>query len=158
MFLTVIPILILVGLEILCSYISMKSNKFREVLEGKPSLIINKGVLNFKELIKQRYTLHDLLLELRQNGIKNIEDVEYAVLENNGKLSIFPYKFFRINTWLPFPLILDGNIQKDTLTYLNKSDLWLRNNLKEEGVLLENVFYAFYKNNKVYIIQKKDVK
>lgn len=158
MFLTVIPILILVGLEILCSYISMKSNKFREVLEGKPSLIINKGVLNFKELIKQRYTLHDLLLELRQNGIKNIEDVEYAVLENNGKLSIFPYKFFRINTSLPFPLILDGNIQKDTLTYLNKSDLWLRNNLKEEGVLLENVFYAFYKNNKVYIIQKKDVK
>lgn len=158
MFLTVIPILILVGLEILCSYISMKSNKFREVLEGKPSLMINKGVLNFKELIKQRYTLHDLLLELRQNGIKNIEDVEYAVLENNGKLSIFPYKFFRINTSLPFPLILDGNIQKDTLTYLNKSDLWLRNNLKEEGVLLENVFYAFYKNNKVYIIQKKDVK
>lgn len=158
MFLTVIPILILVGLEILCSYISMKSNKFREVLEGKPSLIINKGVLNFKELIKQRYTLHDLLLELRQNGIKNIEDIEYAVLENNGKLSIFPYKFLRINTSLPFPLILDGNIQKDTLTYLNKSDLWLRNNLKDEGVLLEEVFYAFYKNNKVYIIKKNDVK
>lgn len=158
MFLTVIPILILVGLEILCSYISMKSNKFREVLEGKPSLIINKGVLNFKELIKQRYTLHDLLLELRQNGIKNIEDIEYAVLENNGKLSIFPYKFLKINTSLPFPLILDGNIQKDTLTYLNKSDLWLRNNLKDEGVLLEEVFYAFYKNNKVYIIKKNDVK
>ena len=157
-FLTVIPILILVGLEILCSYISMKSNKFREVLEGKPSLIINKGVLNFKELIKQRYTLHDLLLELRQNGIKNIEDIEYAVLENNGKLSIFPYKFLKINTSLPFPLILDGNIQKDTLTYLNKSDLWLRNNLKDEGVLLEEVFYAFYKNNKVYIIKKNDVK
>jgi len=158
MFLTVVPILILVGLEILCSYISMKSNKFREILEGKPSLIIDKGVLNFKELVKQRYTLHDLLLELRQNGIKNVEDVEYAVLENNGKLSIFPYKLLKFNTSVPFPLILDGNIQNDTLNYLNKSNKWLNDYLEDEGILLENIFYAFYKNNKVYIIEKKDVK
>lgn len=158
MFLTVIPIFILVALEIGASFISMKNNKFRELLEGKPSLLINKGVLNFKELQKQRYTLDDLLLELRQNGIKSIEDVEYAVLENSGKLSVFPYNFLKFKSELPFPLILDGNIQSDTLFYINKSDKWLIDYLANKNISLSDVFYAFYKGNKIYIIEKKDIK
>lgn len=158
MFFTVLPILILVALEIITSYFSMKNNKFREILEGKPALIINHGILNFKQLKKQRYTLDDLLLELRQNSIKSIEEVEYAVLENNGKLSIFTYNFLKNNTSNPFPLILDGNIQSDTLKYINKNEVWLNNYLEKKDVLIENVFYAFYKNNKIFIIKKSDIK
>ena len=86
---TVIPISILVVLEIVASILSIKSSKFRNIMEGKPSLIINKGKINFKELVKQRYTLDDLLVSLRSNNIKNLEDVEYAILETNGSLNVF---------------------------------------------------------------------
>ena len=154
--LTVVPISILVILEIVMAFISLKSNKFRNVLEGKPSLIINKGKINFKEMVKQRYTLDDLLLELRFKSIKNIEDVEYAILENNGKLSIFKYNFLRLDTTNPFPLILDGKVQKSTLKYLKKSEYWLKELLKKENVNIEEVFYAFYKGKKAYIIKKSD--
>ena len=109
-YLTVIPIILLVLLEIVLGYISVKSKVFRNVMGGKPSLIINHGKLNYKEMIKQRYTLDDLLLSLRQQSIKSIEDVEYAFLEPNGKLSIFKYNFLRIKSDYPMPLILDGNI------------------------------------------------
>lgn len=155
--LTVVPILLLVLLEITAAIISIKSNKVRNILEGKPSLIINKGKINYKEMVKQRYTLDDLLLELRYKSIKSIEDVEYAILENNGKLSIFKYNFLKLNTTNPFPIILDGVIQKDTLKYLKKNEKWVYNLLEKENVVLQEVFYAFYKNKKTFIIKQSEV-
>lgn len=157
LFLTIIPISLLVLLEIVAAKISLKSNKFRNLLEGKPSLIINKGKINYKEMIKQRYTLDDLLLELRYKSIKNIEDVEYAVLENNGKLSIFKYELFKTNSQNPFPVILDGIIQKDTLKYIKKSEKWLLDLLKKENLVLNEIFYAFYKNKKLYVITHSEL-
>ena len=94
---TVIPITCLVILEVLFAFISIKSRKFRTIFDGKPSLIIVNGKINYKEMVKQRYTLDDLLMELRSKDIKNLTDVEYAVLENNGKLSVFKYKFIIYN-------------------------------------------------------------
>ena len=155
--LTVVPILLLVLLEIIAAIISIKSNKVRNILEGKPSLIINKGKINYKEMVKQRYTLDDLLLELRYKSIKSIEDVEYAILENNGKLSIFKYNFLKLNTTNPFPIILDGVIQKDTLKYLKKNEKWVYNLLEKENVALQEIFYAFYKNKKTFIIKQSEV-
>lgn len=155
--LTVVPIAILVLLEVLAAFASLKSCSFRNLLEGKPSLIINKGKINFKEMVKQRYTLDDLLLELRYKSIKNIEDVEYAVLENNGKLSIFKYNFLKLDTANPFPIILDGKIQKDTLKYIKKNETWVYNLLEKEGVPINEVFYAFYKNKKTYIIKRSEL-
>ena len=119
---TVFPIIILVILEIVMAYFSLKCNKVRHIIEGKPVLIINKGVINYKEMVRQRYTLDDLLLELRSKNIKNLMDVEYAVLENNGKLSIFKYNFLRIKSENPFPLILDGNVERSALKYINKDE------------------------------------
>ncbi len=158
LWLTIIPILVLVVLEIIAAFISLKFNRFRNFIEGKPVLIINKGVINFKEMVRQRYTLDDLLLELRSNNIKNLMDVEYAVLENNGKLNIFKYNFLKIKSDNPFPLILDGIIQRSTLKYINKSEEWVKDLLNKEGVDVSEVFYAFYKNNKAYIIKKEAVK
>lgn len=157
MFLTIIPVAILVMLEILFSYISLKSNKFRNILEGKPSLIISQGKINFNEMVKERYTLDDLLLELRNKGVKNIEDIEYAILENDGRLSIFKYNFLKLKTSNPLPLILDGIIQKDTLKYLKKDEKWVKDILNKKGVDQKNVFYAFYKNNDTYIIKKSNL-
>lgn len=157
-FVTVIPIALLVLFEVLLAYISIKSNKLRHFIEGKPSVIINNGKINFKEMVKQRYTLDDLLLELRSKEIKDISEVEYAILENNGKLSIFKYCFLNKKGNIPLPLILDGKVQFDTLKYLDRNELWLFDKLKKEGKRVENIFYGFYKNNKVYIISKEDVK
>ncbi len=155
--LTIIPIIILLFFELLAGFLSLKFNKFRNILDGKPSLIINRGIINYKEMMKQRYSLDDLLLELRNNGIKDLRDVEYAVLENNGNLNIFKYDFLDFNSSNPFPLILDGVIQKSTLDYIDKSEEWLQDYLKENNLLKKDIFYAFYKNNKIYIIKRKDL-
>lgn len=154
---TVIPISILVILEMLISYISLKSSTFRAFIEGKPSLIINNGIINYKEMKKQRYTLDNLLLELRNNGYKSLEEIEYAVLENNGKLSIFKKKLFNKGI-LPYPLILDGIIVKDNFKYTSISIEDLKIYLLNNNILISDIFYCFYKNNKYYIINKSDVK
>ena len=158
LWLTIIPILILVVLEVVAAFASLKFNRFRNLIEGKPVLIINKGVVNFKEMVRQRYTLDDLLLELRSNNIKNLRDVEYAVLENNGKLNVFKYNFLKIKSENPFPLILDGIVQRDTLKYINKTEIWLKELIRDENCEVSDVFYAFYKNNKAYIIKKDDIR
>ena len=156
--LTVIPIIILVILEIGIAFISIKSRKIRVFFDGKPSLIICNGKINYHEMVKQRYSLDNLLLSLRQNSIKNIEDVEYAFLESNGKLSIFKYNFFKTKSSYPMPLILDGNIQKKALKFINKNESWLEKVLNNKNLTYKDIFYCFYKNKKLFIIKKSDVR
>ena len=88
-FLSVVPILALVIVQLVVSSISLKSSKVRSILDGNPSMIIERGKVNFKEMLKQRYNLDDLLVQLRNRGIKSIEEVDYAILETSGKLSVF---------------------------------------------------------------------
>lgn len=157
-FLTIFPIATLVILEIILSYISLKSRTFRNVFGGKPSLIISNGKVNYHEMIKQRYTLDDLLMSLRQKEIRNIEEVEYAFLEPNGKLSIFKYGIFKTKKAYPMPLIIDGKVQDKALLYIKKDKDWLMNQIIEKNLTLENIFYAFYKNNKIYVIRTTNLK
>ena len=157
-YLTIIPIAVLVLLEIVFAYISIKSRKFRNIFDGKPSLIIANGKINYKEMIKQRYSLDDLLISLRMQGIKELDMIEYAFLEPNGQLSIFKYNLFKLRSSYPMPLILDGSIQKKALKHIHKSEIWLKNELSNKNLTYKDVFYAFYKNKKIYIIKKSDVK
>lgn len=149
---TLIPILIIVGLQLLISFLSLKSTKIKELIDSKPSLIIKNGKINFKEMERQRYGLEDLLTQIRDKGIKSLDEIEYAILENNGKLSTFLYDNKNV---YPMPLILDGKIQYETLADINKTKEWLCKILRNEKTELDNVFYAFYKNNKCFIIKKK---
>ena len=121
--LTIAPISLLVVIEIALAYLSTKSRWFRQVFTSKPSVIINHGVINYKEMIKQRYSLDDLLVSLRQASIKSIEDVEYAFLESNGKLSIFKYNLFKTDSAYPAPIIVDGVIQENTLKNIRKNKI-----------------------------------
>ncbi len=157
-FLTIMPITLLVALELLLAYLSIKSRTFRALFSGKPSLIIANGKINYHEMVKQRYNLDDLLLSLRQKEIKNIEDVEYAFLEPNGKLSIFKYNFFKIKSAYPMPLIVDGTINKKTLKYLHKTSSWLELELNKKNLKLKEVFYAFYKDKKIFLVKKEETK
>lgn len=155
-FLTVIPIVVLVGLEIFLARLSLKSKKVRTFFSGKPSVIIDKGRVDYKEMTRQRYTIDDLLFELRQQSIKSIEEVDYALLEPNGKLSIFPRKI--LDKTYPLPLIVDGCIQTSTLRRIKKTKLWLKEILKKNSLTEEDVFYCFYKGYKLFIIKKSDLK
>ena len=152
---SVIPIIILVILEVSFAYLSIKNNHIRMILGGKPALIINKGKINHQEMIKQRYTLDDLLLELRNKEISNIKEVEYAILEPNGSLSIFKSKNNKNN--YPLPLIMDGSIINDSLKYLNKEKSWLEKIITQNNIHISHIFYAYYKNNTVHFILKKDL-
>lgn len=150
---TIIPIIVLIILEVLLAYLSCKNKNIRYLFSGKPSMIISKGKINYQEMVKQRYTLDDLLLELRNNSIKTIKDVDYAVLESNGKLSIFQSSK---NHDYPMPLIMDGCINPDTLKAIRKDESWLNKKLNQDNIKLKNIFYAFYYQKQLYIIKKDD--
>jgi uncharacterized membrane protein YcaP (DUF421 family) len=153
---TVIPIFTLVFLEIFLAYISLKSKKIRNFFDGKPSLIIVHGKVNYKEMVNLRYSIDDLLLQLRQNSIKSLEDVEFAFLEPNGKLSIFPFNPLHLKSSYPMPLIIDGKIQNSTLTEIDKNKIWLLNILNKKNLKPQDIFYAFYKKGKLYLIKYLD--
>ena len=153
---TFIPIVVLCVLEVIMGKLFLKSDHIKKIIDGKPVLIINKGKINYKEMKNQRYSLDDLLLELRNKEIKDINDVEYAILENNGNLNIFKYEVIHDN-YYPFPLVIDGVIQYDTLDNIGKSDEWLIKYLNKKKVFLDEIFYSFYKNNKIYIISRDDL-
>lgn len=152
---SIIPILTLTFLQMILAYFSLHKPKFRIFLDGKPSLIIKNGRVNFKEMSKQKYNLDDLLLQLREKGYKSIEDIDYAILENNGTLSVFPFE--KKDSYLPLPLILDSKIQEDTLEYLKKDVKWVFDILKKKNIDINDIFYAFYKDKNIFIIKNDDL-
>ncbi len=154
---SLIPVIALDLIQILLSYISMKSKKIRDIVDGIPSVIIEKGKVNFKEMKRQRYNVEDLLMQLRSNSVKSINDVDYAILETSGKLSIFKNKDDP-NKDYPLPLILNGIIDKKVLDKINKNEKWLNNELLKQHINLNNIFYGFYQNNNLYIIEKDKIK
>lgn len=151
-FVSLIPIAILVILQISLSYLALKSNAFRKFIDGSPQVIINKGKVDFKQMQKIRYSLDDLISQLREQGVKNINDVNYAILENNGKLSVF-----NDNNIYPMPIIIDGTIDVDTIKNMKKDLNWVYNILDKNKLKLEDVFYAFYTKDKTYIIRKNEI-
>ncbi len=154
-FLMLLPIGVLVILQIVLAKLSLKSDKLRTMLDGDASVIIDNGKVNFKEMIKQRYNLEDLLTQLRARNVKSIEEVEYAILETSGKLSVFTKDANNSGPY-PLPLILDGKVQMMTLKKIRRKEKWLNELLASKKVKLDDVFYAFYKDNQLFIIKNSD--
>ena len=154
---SVIPIIPVVFLQMILSYTSLKSGKIRNLLDGTPTFIITNGHINYKEMIKQKYNLDDLLTQLREKGYRSIEEIEYAILENSGKLSVFGYQNKNNRTPLPMPIILDGKIQQDTLKKINKDDKFIKKILMDKQLKLSDVFYALYKDKNIFIILYNDL-
>lgn len=151
-FLSIIPITILTLTQIGISYITLKNEKIRDIIDGKPTVIIKNGKLNFTEMSHLRYSLDDLTTQLRLQGVKSIEKVKYAVLENNGNLSVFTD-----DEDYPLPLILDGVIDYKVLSDINKDYSWLRNIIDQKKLELNEIFYAFYTHSKLFIITKDEL-
>lgn len=153
-FMTIIPIILLVLCQIGMSLLSFNKKEVREIFEGKPAVLINNGKIMIKEMIKQRYNLDDLLTQLREQNFKSISEVDYAILETSGKLSAFKKEKNKEKSF-PLPIIVEGSVIYDTLKLLDKDVNWLFNNLNTD---LNNVFYGFYKEESIYIIKYDDLK
>ena len=150
-----VPVIILVLLQIVISKMSLNSVKFRNFVDGKPVIIIKNGIVNFKNMVEQRYTLDDLLLQLREKDVRSLDEVDYAILETNGKLSVFK-KDDKDKKTYPLPIILDGKVEFDNLYAIGKTKTWLLNTLIEKNISANDVFYAFTKNGELYIIRKDE--
>ncbi len=154
---SVVPIIALVILQIVLSVASLKSDNVRSLLDGNPSFIIKDGKIKYQEMIKQKYNLDDLLTQLREKGERNIEDIEYAILENNGSLSIFPYDKKKKQSPFPMPVILDGKLQTKIIREIGKNEEFITNLLANKKLKINDVFYAFYKANNLFIIKYSDL-
>lgn len=155
---SVVPMLILMGIQITFAIISIKSKKFRDLIEGKPIIIINRGKIDEKEMRKQRYNFDDLLMQLREKDIRNIADVEFAILEPSGKLSVFEKENKKTGD-ITIPLIMDGTVQEKNLTRINKTNLWLRQELKKKGYTnFKNISFCSYYNGTFFIDEKDEEK
>lgn len=146
LFAGVIPIMTLLALSMLISQVSLHNLRFRELICGKPSILIQNGVLQQETMRENRYTLDELLEELRGQGISDIRDVKYAILENSGQLSILPWAKQQPPTasqmgleleddvTLPVVLINDGRVLQKNLISCGKDMNWLGQTLKHENL------------------------
>ena len=142
----VIPILTLLALSMLLSQLSLTSLRFRRLACGTPSVLIREGVLQQEAMRKNRYTLDELLEELRGQGITGVEEVKYAVLENSGRLSVFPWARnqpptaeelgveAREDAALPVVLVNDGRLIRRNLEARGLDGAWIKNTNKKEGL------------------------
>lgn len=163
----IIPILTLLFIQISLSLLSLKSDKARKIICGGPSILIEKGKINQKELARLRYNITDLLEQLRLKDMPNIADVEYAILETSGKLSIIPKsqkravnpKDLLLDTpyeGLPTTLIVDGVLKEKNLSKLNLTQDWLRNELSKKNICSwDEVFLAIIDSSGGLYLQPK---
>ena len=141
----VIPILTLLAMSMLLSQLSLKSLRFRSLVCGKPTILIENGKLKQDAMRKNRFTIDELLEELRGQGICDIQSVKFAVLENSGQLSVLPWpkeqpptvKQLRMDVKddvaLPRILVNDGRVIEKNLRDCGKSNEWLISQLKKHG-------------------------
>lgn len=162
----IIPILLLLSMEVIISFIITKNNKLKVFFVGRPSILICHGRLNQQELQKMRMSIIELMTELRLKDISDISDVEYAILEENGKLSVFPkidktpVKLSDINlspkeSGIAHPVVIDGEISPINLDLAHKNERWLNNILKDENKKIEDIFlFTVDDSGKTNIIMK----
>lgn len=166
----IIPILTLLLLQVVITFISLKSDKLRGVISGTPSVLIENGKIIESELRKLRYNLTDLLEQMRLKNFPNIADVEYAILETSGELSIIPKSQKRPVTpedlkiptsyeGLSLPLIMDGHVKLNNLQKLNLDTKWLNAELNKFGInSTTEVLLASLDTKGELYIQKKGTK
>ena len=151
---TVLPMGVIVLIQVLFAWFSLRSKSFRELLDGKPSVIIHNGKIDDKVMKKQRYNYDDLLLQLREKDIFNLADVEFAILEPSGKLSVIK-KDKETPHSLTLPLVLDGQVQTTHLDMIGKTAFWLRKELRDRGFKdLKEISFCSFQNGEFYIDEK----
>ncbi|WP_241154379.1 DUF421 domain-containing protein [Staphylospora marina] len=167
---SVAAILMLAGLQILLSYVSLKSTRIRRLFDGEPLFLIRDGKIMNNNMAQARYTMDDLLQQLREKNIADVADVEFAILENNGKLSVFPKQEKRLAAKedvyrrpmqhrfrMPVPLIIEGKVQENGLRKIGQTRFWLKNEIRKRGFSdFRDVFYASLSQDGILYVDGKN--
>ncbi len=147
----VVPLLTVLGLELILSVISMKSIPFRRLLCGKPVILIENGRILQENLRKTRVTLDELTGHLREKDVLDPGTVQFAILETNGNLSVFPYPKEKPASardagiqagkqYLPYTIISDGKLLKDNLSISGKDGAWLQRTLRSRNATVADTW------------------
>lgn len=164
-----VSLIVWCALTTLISYIALKSGKARTLLDGQPTIVIKKGKIDRKALANTKINIDDLTMMIRQYQVFSITEIDYAILEPNGMLSILKKPEFqgtqRIDlkifpsppSFIPIEIITDGKLLTKNFLEVGKSREWLDNELKKENIQsIEEVFYAEIQPNGKIFIQKFD--
>ncbi len=152
----IIPIITLLFLKTILTQIGLKFQSTRKFVDGEPSILIYNGKINYSTLKKQQLNIDELLEELRLANYFNLDEIQYAILENDGQMSVLPMDynsskkstcgdFGKAEVSLPKVLISDGKINKNSLTSMNKDEKWILNLLKNHNIVsIKHVLIALY--------------
>lgn len=167
----IIPILTLLCITMIISLISMKSVTFRALICGRPSIIVENGILHQREMAKNRFTVDELMEELRMKGITDISTVKYAILETNGQLSVLPFSqqtapvrqdmnIESKETGLPLVIINDGRVLDHNLKLRGYNKAWLEKQLLKYGAKKPTDVYLLTadESGTVYYAPKESIK
>lgn len=170
-----LPMLLIALLEVAFAYLSLKSKKFRDTVDGSADLIIENGQIREQAMRRNRLNMDDLMVHLRQKDVKNIADVEFALLEPTGQMSVFlkdqKDKVTREDLWLPnrpqvgpvsykglpIPLILDGKVRTEALNKIGQNQLWLKREIRKYGIKdIREVSFCSIDERGIIYLDKKD--
>lgn len=165
----ILPVLTLIVTEVLLSFWSLKSKKAREILTGKPSIVIYDGKIIESELSRLRFNLNDLLSELRLNNCHDISEVAAAIIETSGKLSVIKHPGAAGATvddlsgtkpqqeGLPCIIVTDGSLDEAELKRAKRSEAWLKSELSKKGInnIKDVLLVSLNAEGEIYI-QKKE--
>lgn len=163
----IIPILGLLVMHLVISMLNMKSIRAREVICGKPTILVYRGKINEKALKKERFTINELEERLRGNNIFNLGDVEYAILETSGQVTVIqkpekrntiPEDFNIVPEYegIPYDLVVDGKIMSDNLKAIGKNEEWLKKEVQKFKMKPEEALVVTIDGKGQFFCQKKD--
>ena len=165
----IIPMLGLLVMHLVISMINIKSTKAREIICGKPSLLIFRGKIDERVLKKERFTINELEERLRDNNIFNIGDVEYAILETSGQVTVIPKPNKRTTTpedfniepqyeGIPYDLVVDGKVMYENLDKIGKNYVWLKKQTEKFGIKPEEALIVTIDGDNQFFCQPLDKK
>jgi len=163
----IIPILGLLVMHLIISMINLKSNRAREIICGKPRILIYRGKIDEKALKKERFSINELQEKLRSKDIMNLGDVEFAILETSGEITVVqkpnkrnatPEDFGIMPEYegISYDLIVDGKTMTDNLQKIGKNEEWLRKQVKEFKLTPDQVFIATIDGKGQFFCQKRE--
>ena len=165
----IIPILALLLIQLIISIINLKSICGRKVLCGMPSILIFRGKIDEKLMKKEKFTINELQERLRQNNIFNIADVEYAILETSGQLTVIQ-KPEKRNTipedfgitpeyeGIPYDLVIDGKIMYENLKAIGRNYKWLCKEVEKFKIKPEEALVVTFDGKNQMFCQAKEGK
>ncbi len=149
----IIPIFTIIPLEIIFSFLTTKSARLKKILDGNPGIIILHGKIQKGEMSRARLSMEDLLCELRLKNISCVDEVDYAILEQNGQISVFSKK----EAPLSHAVVIDGALNEALLKKIGRNKHWLYQTMQERNINdLRNVFLlSVTDSGNITLIQQK---